>query len=84
LQLIDDLSYFISPQSFICSREGKAHNCANGGPFLCGDCQSVTRWVKNPIPKQIRNKPATKIDMIALARDVQEYPDAYQAERGCE
>jgi hypothetical protein len=37
--------------------------------------------VKNPNPKQTRNKPATKIDMIALARDVQEFPDGYQAER---
>lgn len=42
---------------------------------------SVTRWIKNPIPKETRNKPATKIDMAALARDVREYPDAYQAER---
>ena len=41
----------------------------------------MTRWVKNPNPRQTRNKPATKIDMIALARDVPEFPDAYQAER---
>ncbi|MBX3629430.1 MAG: hypothetical protein KF908_05835 [Nitrosomonas sp.] len=39
---------------------------------------SVTRWVKNLIPMQTRNKPATKIDMIALVRDVQEYPDPIQ------
>ncbi|MCW5617616.1 MAG: transposase [Nitrosomonas sp.] len=32
---------------------------------------SVTRY-ENPNPKKTRNKPATKIDMIALARDVQE------------
>jgi hypothetical protein len=37
--------------------------------------------VKNPNLKQTRSKPATKNDMIALARDVQELPDAYQAER---
>ncbi len=30
---------------------------------------------------KMRNKPATKIDMIALARDILEYPDAYQYER---
>src|SRR5690606_40596632 len=42
---------------------------------------NVARWIKNPIPKETRNKPATKIDMAALARDVREYPDAYQAER---
>ena len=42
---------------------------------------SVVRWVKNPTPKTSRNKPATKIDMVALARDVLEHPDSYQYER---
>lgn len=42
---------------------------------------SVTRWIKNPEPKLTRNKPATKIDMDALSRDVVDYPDAYQYER---
>ena len=42
---------------------------------------SVVRWVKRIEPCRTRHKPATKIDRIALARDVREYPDAYQSER---
>jgi len=42
---------------------------------------SVTRWLKRVEPQRTRYKPATKIDRIALARDVREHPDAYQAER---
>ena len=41
----------------------------------------VTRWLKTPEPKTTRTKPATKIDMVALARDVVAYPDAYHYER---
>ena len=48
---------------------------------FCVGIASVTRWIKNPEPKRTRNKPATKIDMEALARDVSKYPDAYQYER---
>lgn len=42
---------------------------------------SVVRWIRKVEPPRTRNKPATKIDMEALAQDVREYPDAYQAER---
>jgi transposase-like protein len=42
---------------------------------------SVTRWLNRIEPQRTRYKPATKIDRIALARDVREHPDAYQAER---
>ena len=42
---------------------------------------SVTRWLKRVEPIRNRHKPATKIDMVALARDVEEYPDAYLYER---
>ncbi len=42
---------------------------------------TVVRWLNRIEPHRTRNKPATKIDRIALARDVREYPDAYQAER---
>jgi transposase len=42
---------------------------------------SVVRWLNRPEPQRTRYKPPTKIDRIALARDVREYPDAYQAER---
>ena len=42
---------------------------------------SVVRWVKDIESKKTRNKPATKIDMEALKKDVEAYPDAYQYER---
>ena len=42
---------------------------------------SVFRWSKRLEPCKTRNKPATKIDMDALAKDVETYPDAYQFER---
>ena len=42
---------------------------------------SVTRWLKRVEPCARRNKPATKIDMVALMRDVASYPDAYHYER---
>ncbi len=41
---------------------------------------SVVRWTKNIDSKKTRNKPATKIDMEALKKDVEAYPDAYQYE----
>ena len=43
--------------------------------------QTVYNWSKRLAPKRTRNKPATKIDMEALSRDVSAYPDAYQYER---
>jgi transposase len=43
--------------------------------------KSVLRWSKNIESITKRNKPATKIDMEALKRDVEQYPDAYQFER---
>jgi transposase len=43
--------------------------------------QSVYNWTKRLEEKKKRDKPATKIDMAALIRDVKEYPDAYQYER---
>lgn len=48
---------------------------------FCVGVASVVRWLKHPEPKRMRNKPATKIDMQALARDVKDFPDAYQYER---
>ena len=41
----------------------------------------VSRWLSDIEPNLTRNKPATKIDMQALFKDVQDYPDAYQYER---
>ena len=43
--------------------------------------KTLGRWKKRIEPKLKRNKPATKIDMDALAADVEKYPDAYQYER---
>lgn len=42
---------------------------------------TVFRWTKKLAPCKTRDKPATKIDMAALARDVELFPDAYQYER---
>jgi len=42
---------------------------------------TVCRWMNRIEPQQTRNKPATKIDPIALLRDIRQYPDAYQYER---
>lgn len=42
---------------------------------------SVMRWSKNIEAKIKRNKPATKIDMEALKKDIETRPDAYQYER---
>ena len=42
---------------------------------------SATRWLDRIEPSATRNKPATKIDMSALMKDVQSYPDAYLHER---
>lgn len=42
---------------------------------------SVMRWSNNIESIKKRNKPATKIDMEALKRDITQYPDAYQYER---
>ena len=62
-------------------REKEDLTIAQVAKRFCVGVASVTRWIKTPDPKLTRNKPATKIDMQALARDVLDYPDAYQYER---
>ena len=42
---------------------------------------SIVKWNKNLVPKSGRNKPATKIDMEALAKDIKENADSYHYER---
>lgn len=42
---------------------------------------TLFRWKKKLEPQKTRNKPATKIDMEALSKDVEDYPDLYQEER---
>ena len=43
--------------------------------------RSVVSWLQRLEPKVKRNKPATKIDMVALAADVQLNPDSFLHER---
>ena len=42
---------------------------------------SIARWKTKPEPAKTRNKPATKIDMDALAKDLEENPDSFLHER---
>ena len=42
---------------------------------------TLVNWLKGKIPKNKRRKPATKIDMDALAVDIKEHADAYSYER---
>ena len=42
---------------------------------------SVLRWENDQDPIFKRNRPAQKIDMLALAKDVEENPDSYHYER---
>jgi transposase len=46
--------------------------------------RTLFRWQQRLEPKTTRNKPATKIDMVALQRDVERHPDKYQYERARE
>jgi transposase len=43
--------------------------------------RTLFRWQAKLEPCTTRNKPATKIDMLALSKDVQDHPDDYQWER---
>lgn len=43
--------------------------------------RTLFAWQKRIEPCVTRNKPATKIDMEALLKDVEENPDSYQWER---
>jgi len=42
---------------------------------------SLLRWQSQPQPCKTRNRPAQKIDMSALEKDVEENPDSYHYER---
>lgn len=42
---------------------------------------SLTRWNKTITPKVTRENRPRKVDLKALAKDVENYPDAYQHER---
>ena len=62
-------------------REKEDLTIAEVAEWFCVGVATVVRWLKRLEPQRRRNKPATKIDRIALARDVREYPDSYQSER---
>ena len=42
--------------------------------------RTLFRWQQRLEPRTTRNKPATKIDMEALRKAVQQHPDRYQYE----
>lgn len=42
---------------------------------------TLMKWKHGIVPKTTRNKPTISVDMEALKRDIEEYPDAYQYER---
>lgn len=44
--------------------------------------RTVVKWAKNIDYKKTRNKAAVKIDMEALKKDLEKYPDGYLYERG--
>jgi transposase len=62
-------------------REKEGLTIADVAARFCVGVATVVRWLQRVEPQRTRYKPATKIDRIALARDVREYPDAYQSER---
>lgn len=62
-------------------REKEKLTIAEVAERFCVGIASVVRWLNRVEPQRTRIKPATKIDRILLARDVREYPDAYQYER---
>jgi transposase len=43
--------------------------------------RTLFRWQREIEPKLTRNKPATKVDMEKLRRDVEKDPDDYLSER---
>jgi transposase len=43
--------------------------------------RTLFRWSNRLEPKTKRDKPATKVDMNKLEKDVKKHPDAYQYER---
>ncbi|MET1254557.1 IS630 transposase-related protein [Aliikangiella maris] len=43
--------------------------------------RTLFRWSNNITPCLNRNKPATKVDMDELLKDIEKFPDGYQWER---
>ena len=62
-------------------REKEGLTIAEVADRFCVGVATVVRWLNRLEPQRTRRKPATRIDRIVLARDVREFPDAYQSER---
>jgi transposase len=62
-------------------RQEKSLSFAKSGALFGISKQTIYNWSKRLDIKKKRVKPATKIDMGALAQDVQAYPDGYHYER---
>ena len=76
------MTYSLDFRSKVLSvREKEELTIAEVAERFCVGVASVVRWLQRLEPQRTRDKPATKIDRIALARDVREHPDAYQSER---
>lgn len=76
------MTYSLDFRSKVLSvREKEGLTIAEVAERFCVGVASVVRWLQRLEPQRTRHKPATKIDRIALARDVREHPDAYQSER---
>ena len=48
---------------------------------FCMGKDTLTRWHKCLEPKQSKDRPSIKLDILKLQQDVEKYPDAYQYER---
>ena len=44
--------------------------------------RTLFRWIKRIEPKTQRDKPATKLDIEVLQKDLEDYPSLYQNEFG--
>lgn len=62
-------------------QEEEGLSLSETGRRFCVPARTLFRWKKRIEPKTKRNKPATKIDMEILKKDVEEHPDRYQYER---
>lgn len=68
-------------QQVFAHKEKKGLTFEQTGALFDVPIRTLFRWQRKLEPCTRRNKPATKINMQALAEDVNQYPDAYLAER---
>jgi transposase len=62
-------------------KEKKGLSYADLGKRFLIHPRTIQRWKQRIEPKIKREKPATKIDMEALRKDIEKNPDRYQWER---